>query len=125
VIWQDFVLTFGGVVLAAGLMPALFAPTAPPLKTSATMAAVLAAYVVAMGSLGLYFAAGTVAVQAAIWAALGARASRQASPTDRVPANFVGYQLRAMAATARREGGTLRVSDALLHDLADQVNGLR
>lgn len=68
--WQDAVFTLGGFVLAAGLVPALRAPVAPPRGTSLTMVAVLGAYTAAFLTLGLYSSAASLGLQVALWGAL-------------------------------------------------------
>ncbi len=75
-IWQDVVLSVGGFVLALGLLPLLRAPVPPPIKSSLTMAGVLTAYIVAVGTLGLYLSAASLGLQTVAWYALAWRGWR-------------------------------------------------
>ncbi len=75
-IWQDFVLTLGGFVFAAGLLPMLRGAEKPPLSTSLPLAATLAVYVVTVATLDLWLSAGTMAAQSFIWTALAVQRMR-------------------------------------------------
>ncbi len=75
--WQDAVLSGGGVVLSIALLPMLRrAAPAPPMLSSAPLAFVLTAYVVAMVSLGLFASAATTGFQAVAWGVLAVRRMR-------------------------------------------------
>lgn len=73
-IWQDIVFSFGGLVLALGLLPMFRAPEPPPLQTSLPLMIVLGVFTVAMATLGLWFGAVGMALQAVLWLMLAARA---------------------------------------------------
>ncbi len=75
-IWQDLVLTVGGFVFVAGLVPMLRAQTRPPLSTSIPLAGTMAMYAVAMATLDLWLSAGPMVVQSFIWATLAVQRMR-------------------------------------------------
>ena len=67
-IWQDAVLSIGGWILNISAIPILLDKTASiPRLTSGTQTAVLLLFIFTYLSLGLSWAAGSVAVGAAIW----------------------------------------------------------
>lgn len=71
------VITGGGFILAASLLPMLRRGVpAPPLSSSATLAAVLTAYAVALGTLGLYASVVSTGLQVAAWGFLAVRKYR-------------------------------------------------
>jgi amino acid permease len=89
--WQDVVFALGGFVLSGGLFPMLRQREKPPLRSSLTVAAVLAAYVAAMVTLSLWLAAVSTAVQAVVWLLLAAQRLRQRAmrrPAGGTPAHI-------------------------------------
>ncbi len=75
--WQDVVLAGGGFVLSVGLIPALRAPSKPPLRTSGAMVIVLVAYVVTLATLELWLATASTALQAGVWMILAMQQARR------------------------------------------------
>ena len=67
-IWQDAVLSIGGWILNISALATAFDDTASvPRTTSATQVVVLLLFILTYFSLGLLWAAGSVAVGSAIW----------------------------------------------------------
>lgn len=69
--WQDYVLTFGGIGFAIILLPALRnKKTKMPLVSSAFTAFILYVFAATMASLGLYFTAASNLLTAGMWTAI-------------------------------------------------------
>lgn len=80
-IWQDYLMTVGGCVLAASLVPTAFGRFRPGRSSSVPMTVVLASYVVAMGTLSLWMSAGTIATQVVMWAVIAVRGPTKVPPS--------------------------------------------
>lgn len=75
--WQDLTFAAGSVVFALALLPTVLGRHKPELSTSAVTAAVLAVYVGAFASLGLWWAAATDGLTTALWAVIAAQRLRR------------------------------------------------
>ncbi len=69
-VWQDVVITIGNVTLALALLPTVLGERKPALLTSGLTSSMLGVQAIAIGSLGLWFAAGSLVVSSALWAVL-------------------------------------------------------
>jgi hypothetical protein len=78
--WQDIVLASGGFVISLGILPTIRGPLKPPLATTLTLVAVLAASCVAFVTLGLWLTAFGVGLQGLLWGIVLAQTLRAARP---------------------------------------------
>ena len=70
-VWQDWVIMLGGLVITAGLIPILFDSEKPTLKASIPVAVVMSIYVYTFLTLGLWLSALGLLGQAVIWTVIG------------------------------------------------------
>ena len=68
--WQDIVLTVGGIIFAVALVPSVFSKNKPSLWTSLSTALVLYVFVFVYFSLSLWFSAVTTFITASFWLTL-------------------------------------------------------
>lgn len=78
--WQDYLLSFGGFVLTAFLLPTAFGRFRPPRLSSVPVSLVLAAYVPAMATLGLYWSTAGLLTQALLWTVIAVRGPSAPAP---------------------------------------------
>lgn len=78
--WQDLLMTAGGFVLAASLVPIAFGPFRPGRSSSLPTSVALASYAVAMGTLSLWLTAAMCLTQASLWAVVAWRGPSSATP---------------------------------------------
>ena len=76
VIWQDAVFSFGALIFAVALLPAILTKRYPPISTCVVTALLLVAFAVADASLGLVFATAFSLLDAALWGYMGAKQLR-------------------------------------------------
>lgn len=65
--WEEYLVSFGTLVLVLGLVPTVFGRHKPALSTSLVTFAVLSSFVVAFFSLHLYLAAALNTLNALVW----------------------------------------------------------
>ena len=68
--WQDWVLSIGGLVLATSLLPSVWSSNKPSVWTSAVSAAVVGLFSYTFMSLGLTLGAGGATLTAGLWLVL-------------------------------------------------------
>ncbi len=69
--WQDILIAVGSVLFTIALIPAILSPLKkPPISTSLLTGSVLWSYVLAFGSLGLWYSAFTTVATASCWTIL-------------------------------------------------------
>jgi len=83
-IWQDVVFIGGNIALAIGLVPMIVQGQQLPLRSTLTTAAVLWAYVLAFGTLGMAPSALATSLTAAGWSVLALFSALQWRGTRRV-----------------------------------------
>lgn len=71
--WQDAVLTFGQVLFAVVLLPALRAAEKPPLSTSLATGITLLIFSATYASLSLWYSSACAFVLGLLWLALAAQ----------------------------------------------------
>lgn len=75
--WQDFLFSFGGVILSVMMLPMIRDTQKPPIKTALAMAVILTAYAVAEWTLALFGASVFTSLQIAAWVILGVQRWKQ------------------------------------------------
>lgn len=68
--WQDYVITVGGIVISLSLIPAIRGEDKPPLATSIPTATVLFIFSATFVTLRLWFSAGMYVLAAGLWTTL-------------------------------------------------------
>ena len=83
-IWQDVVFGVGGFVFAASLVPTIRARQKPAPSTCLLTAGVLTAYLLALGTLGLWLGTASTSMTALAWYVLAWQSRRGlvVQPTD-------------------------------------------
>ena len=66
-IWQDYVLMTGGMILWVSIIPMIRAEEKPPFLTSIPTSIILSVFVVCLVTLNLYLAAFSTACTAILW----------------------------------------------------------
>ncbi len=66
-VWQDYVLMVGGMILWVSIIPMVKASEKPPFLTSIPTSVVLSIFVVCLATLGLYLAAFSTSFTATLW----------------------------------------------------------
>ena len=66
-VWQDWVISIGQIILAAALIPTIRHKDKPPLLTSITTATVIGIISCTFLTLQLWFSAGTASISSAGW----------------------------------------------------------
>lgn len=77
--WQDWVISVGNIVLAAGLIPSVLSKNKPSAWTSLAAGSVLYIFSFTFYTLTLFYSAVVVAVTASIWTILFIQKIRQKS----------------------------------------------
>lgn len=65
--WQDYALTVGSLILAAGLVPSLLAKSKPAFLTSLISGSVLLGFGFVFYTLSLWASASAVSIQGVLW----------------------------------------------------------
>jgi hypothetical protein len=66
-VWQDYVLMVGGMILWISIVPMVRAKEKPPFLTSIPTSVILSIFVACLATLGLYLAAFSTTFTAALW----------------------------------------------------------
>ncbi len=66
-IWQDYVLMVGGMILGVSIIPMIRARNKPPFLTSVPTSVILSVFVVCLATLKLYLAAFSTTCTATLW----------------------------------------------------------
>jgi len=66
-IWQDVLMMLGGFSFSIALLPSVLGKNKPEKSSCLITGGILAFYVVAMATLGLWLSAGATALTAAMW----------------------------------------------------------
>lgn len=80
-IWQDILIGSAQAMLALGLLPALFHHHKPPLSTAIVTALGMAAFVIAFGTLAMWWSTAMSAVQLVLWSILALQKRLQRART--------------------------------------------
>ncbi len=113
--WQDIGLTVGGLVFSLALIPTLVSGMKPPLITALLTGGLLLFYSAIYLSLGLTFAAASVAVNGAAWIAIAAQVWKYKAPSPDEERSWDTLFTEAEAERIRRE--------RVMEDIADQMGG--
>ena len=77
--WQDLVLSIGGFIIAAGIIPTILSPAKPPIATSTIIVTTLAVFTFTFATLGLWATVAATAAQSLLWAVVPAQSFRARS----------------------------------------------
>lgn len=66
-IWQDILMMVGGFILSIALLPSVLGKDKPAKSSCLITGGILASYVVAMATLGLYLSASATALTTTMW----------------------------------------------------------
>lgn len=77
--WQDLVLSIGGFIIAAGIIPTILSPAKPPIATSTIIVTTLAVFTFTFATLGLWATVAATAAQSLLWAVVLAQSFRARS----------------------------------------------
>ncbi len=69
-IWQDYVITIGGIIISLSLIPAIKGDDKPPLATSVPTTVVLFVFCVTFTTIRLWVSAGMYFLAACLWMTL-------------------------------------------------------
>ncbi len=84
-IWQDYVLMLGGMILWISIIPMIRAKEKPPFLTSIPTSVILTIFVVCLVTLHLYLAAFSTGGTAIFWWVLVFQRARPASRSGQYP----------------------------------------
>jgi len=83
--WQDLVLSIGGFIIAAGIIPTILSPAKPPIATSTIIVTTLAVFTFTFATLGLWATVAATAAQSLLWAVVLAQSFRaRAASTEAI-----------------------------------------
>ncbi len=80
-IWQDYVLSFGSIILIFALIPSVISKNKPALATSIITGLVLTAFAITFATLQLFFTTITTASVAIMWFVLAVQKFKQQDKT--------------------------------------------
>ncbi len=66
-VWQDYVLMIGGIILGISIVPMIRAREKPPFLTSIPTSLILTVFIVCLATLRLYLASFSTACTAVLW----------------------------------------------------------
>jgi len=82
-LWQDWVISIGGVIFAIALIPSVIGQDKPALSTSLMTGTVMITFAVTYFTLSLWFSSVTIFIGGSLWLVLAVQKYRQSRAANR------------------------------------------